>query len=247
MKQTTINVGPLKSRSRRLSHRRIMKKIDRRTLFKQACSGLLVSAVSRDVKAYADAFKMPASPREAMAILTEGNNRSQSRHLVSLQEDLRILRANTVEEQKPFAAILSCADSRVPVELIFDQTIGHLFVVRVAGNLATPATIASLEYGAAVLGVKVMLVIGHRNCGAVKATMGAKPVPGQISSLYQYIHPALKAGEMDADLASRENSKYQAELLRASSPVLASLVKEGKMSLHAAYYDVETGKVEVLT
>ena len=196
-----------------------MKKIDRRTLFKQACSGLLVSAVSRDVKAYADAFKMPASPREAMAILTEGNNRSQSRHLVSLQEDLRILRANTVEEQKPFAAILSCADSRVPVELIFDQTIGHLFVVRVAGNLATPATIASLEYGAAVLGVKVMLVIGHRNCGAVKATMGAKPVPGQISSLYPHLRRAVEQFGGNVDGAIKANAQIQAELLRTSSGV----------------------------
>jgi carbonic anhydrase len=225
----------------------MMKKIDRRTLFRQACSGFLVSAISQEVKAFADTFKMPSSPREAMTMLTQGNGRFQAKQLTSLQEDLQILRANTVEDQKPFAAILSCADSRVPVELVFDQTIGHLFVVRVAGNLATPPTIASLEYGAAVLGVKVMLVIGHRNCGAVKATMGAKPVPGQISSLYQYIHPALKAGEMDANLASRENAKYQAELLRASSPVLASLIKEGKMSIHAAYYDVETGKVDILT
>lgn len=224
-----------------------MKKIGRRTLFRQACSGLVFSAISRDVKADEGTFKMPASPTEAMTLLTQGNDRFQTKHLVSLQEDLQILRSKTVEKQKPFAAILSCADSRVPVELAFDQTIGHLFVVRVAGNLATPATIASLEYGAAVLGVKVMLVIGHRNCGAVKAAMGAKPVPGQISSLYQYIHPALKAGEEDANLASRENSKYQANLLHASSPVLASLIKEGKMSLHAAYYDVETGKVEILT
>ena len=170
----------------------------------------------------------------------------RAKRLSSLQEDLEILRTNTVEQQKPFAAILSCADSRVPVELVFDQTIGHLFVVRVAGNLATPATIASLEYGAAVLGVKVLLVIGHRNCGAVQATMGAKAVPGQISSLYQYIHPALKAGGMDLNLASRENAKYQVELMRASSPLLASLVKDGTLSLHAAYYDVESGAVEII-
>src|SRR5689334_6465097 len=117
-----------------------MKKIGRRTLFRQACSGLLVSAISPDVKAYADTFKMPASPKEAMTILTQGNGRFQTKQLLSLQEDVQILRANTVEQQKPFAAILSCADSRVPVELVFDQTIGHLFVVRVAGNLATPAT-----------------------------------------------------------------------------------------------------------
>src|SRR3954470_5956909 len=214
-----------------------MRRTGRRMLFTQACSGFLVSTVSRNAKAYTDTFKMPASPSEAMTILTQGNDRFQSKRLMSLEEDLQILRDNTVEEQKPFAAILSCAVSRVPVELVFDQTIGHLFVVRVAGNLATPPTIASLEYGAVVLGVKVMLVIGHRNCGAVKATMGAKPVPGQISSLYQYIHPALKAGEMDANLASRANARYQANLLRSSSPVLASMIKEGKLLLYAAYYD----------
>ena len=224
-----------------------MKNIGRRTLLRQASGGLLLSAISRDVKAAADTFKMPASPSEALTILEQGNSRFQAKQLTSLQEDLQLLRTKTVEEQKPFAAMLSCADSRVPVELIFDQTIGHLFVVRVAGNLATPATIASLEYGAAVLGVMAMLVIGHRNCGAVKATMGAKAVPGQISSLYQYIHPALKEGQIDANLASRANARYQANLLRSSSPVLASLIKEEKLLLHAAYYDVETGKVEVLT
>lgn len=181
-----------------------------------------------------------------MAILSQGNERFRAKQLASLQEDLEILRSNTVEEQKPFAAILSCADSRVPVELVFDQTIGHLFGVRVAGNLATPATIASLEYGAVVLGVKVLMVIGHRNCGAVQATMGAKAVPGQISSLYQYILPAIKTGQMDLNLASRENAKYQVNLLRASSPLLASLIKEGKLSIHAAYYDVESGAVEMI-
>src|SRR5437764_9577349 len=202
----------------------MMRNIGRRTMFRQAFSGLAVSAISREAKGYAYSFKMPASPKEAMAMLTQGNGRFQAKQLPSLQEDLEILRAKTVEEQKPFAAILSCADSRVPVELVFDQTIGHLFVVRVAGNFATPTTISSLEYGAAVLGVKVMLVIGHRNCGAVKSTMTAKPVPGQISSLYQYIHPALKSDDMDPDVASRDNAKYQANLLRASSPVLLGLI-----------------------
>ncbi len=85
--------------------------------------------------------------------------------------------------------MLSCADSRVPVELVFDQSIGHIFVVRVAGNIATPDTIGSLEYGAAVLGVKALLVLGHTNCGAVKATIAGKAVPGQISTLVP-IHPS---------------------------------------------------------
>jgi carbonic anhydrase len=223
-----------------------MKSIDRRRLLKQAGITALACSVPGRARAYAANFKMPVSPAEALTILTQGNERFRAKRLSSLQEDLEILRTNSLEQQKPFAAILSCADSRVPVELVFDQTIGHLFVVRVAGNLATPATIASLEYGAAVLGVKILIVIGHRNCGAVQATMGAKAVPGQISSLYQYIHPALKAGEMDLNLASRENAKYQVELMRASSPLLASLVKEGKLSLHAAYYDVESGAVEIM-
>src|SRR5436305_14641477 len=156
-----------------------MKNIGRRTLFRQAFGGLLVSAISRDVKAYADTFKMPTSPGEAMTMLEQGNGRFQKKQLPSLQEDLQILRSNTVEEQKPFAAILSCSDSRVPVELVFDQTIGHLFVVRVAGNLVTPPTIASLEYGAAVLGVEATVLIGHRNCGACKVS--GRLAPGFLS------------------------------------------------------------------
>ena len=99
-----------------------MRRTGRRMLFTQACSGFLVSAVSRNAKAYTDTFKMPASPSEAMTILTQGNDRFQAKRLMSLEEDLQILRDNTVEEQKPFAAILSCADSRVPVELLFDKT-----------------------------------------------------------------------------------------------------------------------------
>jgi len=102
-----------------------------------------------------------------------------------------MLKTKTVESQEPFAAVLSCADSRVPVELIFDQSIGHLFVARVAGNIATSAMIASLEYGVAVLGTKAIMVLGHANCGAVKASIEAKAVPGQISALYPYIRPAV--------------------------------------------------------
>jgi carbonic anhydrase len=224
-----------------------MKLIARRGLIRRAGIAALASSVLPETRAYAAPFKIPSSPAEAMTILSQGNERFRAKRLTSLQEDLEILRTSTLEQQKPFAAILSCADSRVPVELLFDQTIGHLFVVRVAGNLATPETIASLEYGAAVLGVKVMIVIGHRNCGAVQATMGAKAAPGQISSLYQYIHPAIRTGQMDLNLASRENAKYQVDLLRASSPLLASLVGEGKLSLHAAYYDMGSGAVEIMT
>ena len=106
---------------------------------------------------------------------------------MSFDEDKQILRDRTAEKQQPFAALLSCADSRVPVEIIFDQSIGELFVTRVAGNIATPEIIASLEYGAAVLGIKVILVLGHAGCGAVKAAIQAKAVPGQISALFPHL------------------------------------------------------------
>ena len=133
-----------------------------------------------------------------------------AQNLISFHEDLDILKAHSEEHQEPFAAVLSCADSRVPVELVFDQSIGHLFVVRVAGNVATPDTIASLEYSAAVLGVKAILALGHTNCGAVKATMAGKAVPGQISTLYQYIHPAIAGAKGDLTTASRQNATLQA-------------------------------------
>ena len=166
--------------------------------------------------------------------------------LISFQEDLDILKADTEEHQEPFAAVLSCADSRVPVELVFDQSIGHVFVVRVAGNIATPDTIASLEYGAAVLGLKAIVVLGHTNCGAVKATLAGKAVPGQISTLYPYIHPAISGANGDPKTASRQNASLQASVLRDTSPVFAELVKQKKLAIRAAMYDVGSGKVTML-
>jgi carbonic anhydrase len=111
------------------------------------------------------------TPDAALAELMAGNERFVTRRITSDAQDLAILKQNNAEKQEPFAAVLSCADSRVPVELVFDQTIGHIFVTRVAGNVATSEIIASLEYGAAVLGTKMILVMGHAGCGAVKATI----------------------------------------------------------------------------
>jgi carbonic anhydrase len=178
--------------------------------------------------------------------MAEGNHRFVAQNLVSFREDLDILKAHSEEHQEPFAAVLSCADSRVPVELVFDQSIGHLFVVRVAGNVATPDTIASIEYGAAVLGVKAILVLGHTNCGAVKATIAGKAVPGQISTLYQFIHPALAGAKGDLSTATRQNAMLQASVLADTSPVLADLVKQKKLAIRAAIYDVGSGKVTMI-
>jgi carbonic anhydrase len=172
-----------------------------------------------------------------------GNERFAANQLTSIEHDLKILKDHTVEKQEPFAAVLSCADSRVPVELVFDQTIGHLFVTRVAGNLVTPEIIGSLEYGVAVLGVKVLLVLGHTSCGAVKAAMKADAVPGQISSLYPHLRRAVEQSGGNLDGAIKANAQIQAELLRTSSPVIRDAVKAGQLRVEAGIYDLATGKV----
>ena len=183
------------------------------------------------------------TPDEALKALLDGNERSVSGRLNSFDEDLKILRDHTVDRQEPFAAVLSCADSRVPVEIIFDQTIGHIFVTRVAGNVVTPEIIGSLEYGAAVLGTKVILVLGHANCGAVKAAIQAKAVPGQISALFPHLQPAVDQGGSNLAGATKANASIQAGLLGKASPVLSPMVKEGKLKIVAGYYDLATGKV----
>jgi len=186
------------------------------------------------------------TPDEALKALMDGNARYVAGHPTSFDEQLKILRERTAEKQEPFAAVLSCADSRVPVEIVFDQSIGHLFVARVAGNIATPEIIGSLEYGAAVLGTKVIMVLGHGSCGAVKAAIHGDPVPGQISSLFPHLQPAVDQAGSDITAAIKANASIQATLISKSSPVLAPMVKEGKLKIVAAYYDLESGKVTLV-
>ena len=157
----------------------------------------------------------------------DGNQRYVSGQLQSLDEDLSILKAKTAEKQEPFAAILSCADSRVPVEFVFDQSIGQLFVVRVAGNVASPEITASLEYGVAVLGTKVLVVLGHGNCGAVKATIEGKAVPGQISALYAPIRPAVAARAATLTLPSTRTPGYRQRCSARLPPSLPGRSRRG--------------------
>ena len=186
------------------------------------------------------------SPDAALQELMDGNRRFSAHRVTAHEQDLAILKQNTMEKQEPFAAVLSCADSRVPIEMVFDQSIGHLFVTRVAGNVVTAEIIASLEYGAAVLGTKVILVVGHGGCGAVKATIQAKEVPGQISALYPHIQPAVDQAGPNLDAATKANAKIQAALLRKASTVISGLLKEGKLKVVAGYYDVASGVVSLL-
>ena len=183
------------------------------------------------------------SPDAALQELLAGNQRFAATQLKSIDHDLSILREHTVGKQEPFAAVLSCADSRVPAELVFDQTIGQIFVTRVAGNIVTPEIIASLEYGVAVLGVKALLVLGHSSCGAVKAAMKADAVPGQISTLYPHLRQAVQQSDGNLDKAIEANAKIQAELLRTSSTVIRDAFKGGKLKVESGIYDLATGKV----
>jgi carbonic anhydrase len=186
------------------------------------------------------------TPDAALQELMAGNERFTSGRMTSHEHDLAILKEKNSEKQEPFAGVLSCADSRVPVELLFDQTIGHIFVTRVAGNIVTPEIIASLEYGAVALGTKVIMVMGHASCGAVMATIQGKEVPGQISALYPHIQPAVDQAGHDLDAAAKVNAKIQAALLRESSTVISGLLKEGKLKVVAAYYDIANGSVTLL-
>lgn len=186
------------------------------------------------------------SPEAAIHEMMAGNRRFVEGRMTSFNDDLKMLKAKTVGKQEPFAALLSCADSRVPVELIFDQSIGRLFVTRVAGNISSSEIIASLEYGVAALGTKAIMVLGHSNCGAVKATIDAKAVPGQISGLYRYIRPAVDRAGSNLEAAIKTNAQIQAQLLAESSPVMRDAIKARKLKIVSAVYDLASGQVTFL-
>src|SRR5215510_3367533 len=221
-------------------------KHSRREFFHQAAAGLSTAAFGGLTASGPALAQASLTPEMALQQLIDGNRRFAEGKMNAFDEDLSILKAKTAEKQEPFAAVLSCADSRVPVELIFDQSIGHVFVARVAGNIATSAIIASLEYGVAVLGIGAVMVLGHANCGAVKAAMDAKAVPGQISALYPYIRPAVELAGPNLEATIKANAKMQAALLRQAPPVFAEHIKQNQVKIVAAYYDLASGRVTVL-
>lgn len=181
-------------------------------------------------------------PAEALELLYQGNRRFVAGETIEPHRNMSRLK-EIVDQQAPFAAFLGCADSRVPIEIVFDRGFGDLFVTRIAGNVATSENIGSLEFGTQVLGAKVLFVLGHTNCGAVAATMRREPVPGQISSLFQFIRPAVRAVRGDVNDAVRENVRLQAQTLAEASPVLAELIRMGKLLVAGGVYDLSTGRV----
>jgi carbonic anhydrase len=217
-----------------------------RRRFLATSAGLTLAVATTTLASRSARAQTALAPEAALAQLMDGNARFVAGRLASFEDDLAILKQNTVAKQEPFAAVLSCADSRVPVELVFDQSIGHVFVARVAGNICTPEIIASLEYGAAVLGTAVIMVLGHAGCGAVKATMSGKSVPGQISALFAPIRPAVERAGSDLDAAIKANAQIQADLLRTASPVIADFVAAGKLKVVAGFYEIAAGQVSLL-
>lgn len=183
-----------------------------------------------------------STPDEVLSFLYAGNERFANGKPSARNRDIERVR-HVAKAQKPFAAILGCADSRVPIEILFDQGFGDLFVTRIAGNVASSENVGSLEFGTLVLGAKVLYVLGHTNCGAVAAAIQAKEVPGQISGLFQYIRPAAKEANWDLAKAVELNVRNQAIALAESSPVIAQLIREKRLIIAGGVYDLGTGKV----
>jgi carbonic anhydrase len=159
-------------------------------------------------------------------------------------------RQELVAGQRPFAAILGCSDSRVPPEMIFDQGLGDLFTIRVAGNVLDNAILGTLEYAVQHLGLPLVLVLGHSSCGAVQATLAGNDIQGRVATLVAAIQPAIELAKMGTgevlDQAVRIHVARAVHQLRIAPPILA-LFREGKLEILGAYYDLASGVVEVLS
>jgi carbonic anhydrase len=197
----------------------------------------------------------PETPAAALAALQAGNER----HQAGTQElrNLSPLGERHADGQRPFAAIISCADSRVSTALAFDLDRGNLFVSKVAGNTLDTGTVGSTEFAVAVLGVKLVMVLGHTDCGAVKAAIevadGTRSYPAdEYGSIRAVVDPVVPAVEsLPADRRGlpecvAANARAQADELAERGPIIGPAVKSGALSVVAAVYDVETGRVELL-
>ena len=181
-----------------------------------------------------------------LAELKSGNEHHVAHRYQHPHESLDRLR-ELAGGQHPHAEILSCSDSRVPPEIVFDQGLGDLFIVRVAGNVATDTEIGSLEYGAEHLHIPLLVVLGHDSCGAVTAAVEAGPPEGHIAALVNLIKPAVeKSRSMPGDSVSnavRANVEMVVTQLRSSTPILSELVAHGKLRIVGAVYSIKTGTV----
>ncbi len=188
------------------------------------------------------------TPQEALNMLLEGNRRFvQSKKML---RDLKRQVKETSEGQYPYAVILGCIDSRVPLSQVFDQGIGDIFGVRLAGNVVNEDALGSMEYACKVAGSKLVLVLGHTRCGAV--TSACKGVElGNITALLNKIKPAVERvkaqkGEADVEEVAIENVRLSMERIRNESPILAEMEKNGEIMIVGAVYDTATGEVSLI-
>jgi carbonic anhydrase len=226
--------------------------ISRRNLMLRAGAGILAASLAptllqaKDAKAEAISG---ISPKGALKKLMAGNQRYiQQKRTFPDQARERVV--EVAQGQHPFATILACSDSRVAPEIIFDQGLGDLFDIRVAGNFLDDVVLGNLEYAALELGVPLLVILGHERCGAVKAALDGKAVPGHIGTLVAAIKPAVDATKNrggDAwDNAVRANVQMNVNNLKSSSPLLAAAVKARQLKVVGARYDLDSGKVEII-
>jgi carbonic anhydrase len=194
------------------------------------------------------------SPADALARLREGNRRFVTGEGAALRQ----WHPGLADGQWPFAVVLGCSDSRAPAEYVFDQGLGDLFVIRVAGNVIAPSLVGSVEFAAGKFGTRLVVVMGHTGCGAVEATVhalehGGEPESTNLGSIVERIAPHVEpvfdppaAHEARVARAVRANALASAKELRDSSPALHALVEEGRVAIVAAVYDLATGVVDFL-
>lgn len=223
------------------------------TLGAASIMALGLAGLSKPARA-ADGAPTALSPDEALAALKEGNERYVS-HPELCSIDLAQQRGAVAGHQAPWATIISCADSRVPPELIFGgHGVGEIFVARNAGNLVDTATLGTVEYGAAVLGSPLIVVLAHTSCGAVKAACDVvtknATYPGAIGPMIEPILPAALAVQKNAgdfaDNTARESAKRTAGRITAASSLIAGFAGAGKVKIVSAIYDLQTGVVTYL-
>lgn len=212
-------------------------------------SSRLMNAQAAEPKPPAQGTRAPVSPDAALQRLMDGNERfSQEKRSFPDQSRLRL--QEVAIAQFPFAAMLGCADSRVPVEIVFDQGLGDIFTVRVAGNVVTPHAIGSIEYAVAELGAQLIVILGHENCGAVKAAIKGEPLPGRIGTFVEDIRPAVeRVRNNPGDIVNNSviaNVQLQVEELKQNSVLLTQLVGQKKLKIVGARYDLDTGLVTIV-
>lgn len=187
------------------------------------------------------------SPNEVLKMLIAGNDRFCKGK--RLARDLLQERENTVDGQSPWAVVLCCSDARTCPEIIFDQGLGALFVVRVAGNVAGAFQTDSIEYAIDILGASLIVVMGHSDCGAIQAVLDNEAVKDHLSHIAPYLRPsaevAKKKEKEPLEFASILNVKAVCESLK-KQPVISNLLSENKVQIVEAYYDLTTGKVRLL-